>query len=193
MQVRQCVQCGKDFIITDAEIEACKVNKINLPTRCKDCRQKNAAEQQEKLAVEEKAANRKSNRKLILPIALLVLVIVFMVFTVINSNKKANPSINDTTASGIYSSYTYKFRSEDELKEHFKKHGKEVGAKNESEYVKKANDVINNMRSLKKTEASENDGDTVYFIENTGEIVFVSSDGYLRSYFKTNKEYFDRT
>lgn len=38
------------------------------------------------------------------------------------------------------------------------------------------------------------DGDDVYYIEDTNEFVVVSPDGYLRTYFNTDagKDYYDR-
>lgn len=85
----------------------------------------------------------------------------------------------------------YTFRSSKQLTEHFKKHGKEVGARNESEYVDMANAVINSPSAMRKTEAE--DGDMVYFLKSTGEIVFLSTDGFIRTYFIADEAYFNRT
>ena len=66
-----------------------------------------------------------------------------------------------------------------------------MGCSSEEEYLSKANEVINNPNALTKTEAE--DGDMIYYIEDTNEIVFVSTDGYIRTYFRCkNKAYFDR-
>ena len=48
------------------------------------------------------------------------------------------------------------------------------------------------MTGLHKTE--KEDGDDVYYIEDTNEFVIVSKDGYLRTYFKPDKgkAYYDR-
>ena len=48
-------------------------------------------------------------------------------------------------------------------------------------YVAAANAVINNPDVLHKLEAE--DGDDVYYLEATDEIVFISTDGYIRTYF----------
>lgn len=93
------------------------------------------------------------------------------------------------TASGtVYQGYT--FRSSKLLTSHFEKHGREVGARNESDYVDKANAVISNPSALHKTEAE--DGDHVYFLKSTGEIVFLSTDGFIRTYFIADEAYFNR-
>ena len=68
----------------------------------------------------------------------------------------------------------------------------DFGYKNANEYEKGASDVINNKSALYKTEAE--DGDGVYYIEATNEFVILSTDGYIRTYFRPNggKSYFDR-
>ena len=59
-------------------------------------------------------------------------------------------------------------------------------------YEKAASDVINNHKALFKTEAE--DGDYVYYVEETNEFVVLSLDGYIRTYFlpSSGKKYFDR-
>ena len=86
----------------------------------------------------------------------------------------------------------YNFRRGEYLTEHFEKHGGEFGYKTEQEYLEGANSVITDKDSLCKTEAE--DGDLVFFQESTGSIVFVSGDGYIRTYFKPADgiDYFNR-
>ena len=86
----------------------------------------------------------------------------------------------------------YTFRSEELLNNHYQKHGIDMGFSTKKEYVKAANAVINNPNALFKYEAEDND--LVYYIEETNEIVFVSTDGYIRTYFIcSGKDYFERT
>lgn len=89
-------------------------------------------------------------------------------------------------------SKTYSFYSEELLEEHFKKHGKEMGFSTAKEYEKAASDVINNPMSLLKTEAE--DGDYVYYVEDTNEFVILSTNGYIRTYFlpSDGKDYYNR-
>jgi pyocin large subunit-like protein len=86
----------------------------------------------------------------------------------------------------------YYFRNEDLLESHYEKHGKEMGFSSSKEYEMSASDVVNNPESLHKTE--KEDGDDVYYKENTNEFVVVSTDGYIRTYFNpdSGKKYFDR-
>lgn len=80
--------------------------------------------------------------------------------------------------------------------QHFQKHGSEFdesfGYETAADYEKGASDVINDSDSLFKYEAE--DGDGVYYLEGTNEFVILSTDGYIRTYFRptAGKSYFDR-
>ena len=86
----------------------------------------------------------------------------------------------------------YKFRNYDLLKSHYKKHGKYMGFDSPEEYLAAANAVIANPDALTKTE--KEDGDMVYYVEDTNEFVVLSTDGYIRTYFypDSGKRYFDK-
>lgn len=86
--------------------------------------------------------------------------------------------------------YTYEFRNQKRLNEHFEKHGAEVGASSAEEYENMASAVVTNSKSLHKTEAE--DGDDVYYLKSTGEFVVVSTDGYIRTYYIADYDYFNR-
>ena len=86
---------------------------------------------------------------------------------------------------------TYDFRNPSYLTEHYRKHGIEMGFGSEDAYLRTANNVISNPAALHKLEAEDNDH--VYYVEATDEIVFLSQDGYIRTYFKCGgRDYFDR-
>ena len=83
------------------------------------------------------------------------------------------------------------FRNKNLLKEHYKKHGKAMGYADSAAYVAGANAVIDNPDSLHKTQ--KEDGDDVYYLEATDEIVIVSGDGYIRTYFNPGGiDYYNR-
>lgn len=86
----------------------------------------------------------------------------------------------------------YKFRNKGLWEEHFEKHGAEFSYKNKEEYLEGANIMLQNPDCLHKKEKEDNDD--VYFLEATGEFAVVSTDGYLRTYFKPSKgkKYFDK-
>ena len=103
-------------------------------------------------------------------------------------NSSDNGSVSDTPADYV----TYKFRSKKLLDQHYDKHGKEMGFKSAADYEKAASDVVNNPKAMNKIE--KEDGDYVYYVEETNEFVVVSTDGYLRTYFlpSAGKSYYDR-
>ncbi len=84
------------------------------------------------------------------------------------------------------------FRDGEKLQEHFEEHGEETNCKSIDEYLIKANRVILNPDAKMKIETDENDEDRVYYLPKTGEIVFVSTDGYIRTYFIADDEYFEK-
>ena len=113
------------------------------------------------------------------------------------TTQKAVTTTEPTTADNNNGSYVeYKFRNSKYLNQHFEKHGSEFDGdfnyRTAAQYEKGASDVINNPDALFKYEAE--DGDEVYYLEETNEFVILSTDGYIRTYFRPNggKSYFDR-
>ncbi len=84
------------------------------------------------------------------------------------------------------------FRSKKLLNDHYEKHGREMGFASAKDYEAAACAVVNDPRALHKTE--KEDGDDVYYIEETNEFVVVSVDGYIRTYFLpgSGKKYYDK-
>ena len=76
----------------------------------------------------------------------------------------------------------YTFRNNYLLNEHFEKHGDEFDYADASAYENGASAVVNDPNALHKTE--KDDGDDIYYLEQTNELVIVSKDGYIRTYFK---------
>ncbi len=115
----------------------------------------------------------------------------------------AAPSTTTTTATTTTATTTtqkvyveYHFRSKSLLNQHFSKHGAEFaddfGYTTAEEYERGASNVINNVAALHKTE--KEDGDDVFYIESTNEFVVLSTDGYIRTYFRpdSGKKYYDK-
>lgn len=87
---------------------------------------------------------------------------------------------------------SYKFRNKDLLNQHYQKHGIEMGFSSAELYEYAASQVAVNPSALHKIE--KEDGDDVYYIVATNEFVVISTDGYIRTYFKpdSGKAYFDK-
>ena len=86
----------------------------------------------------------------------------------------------------------YFFRNAKLLEEHYQKHGIEMGFASAEEYQAAASAVVLNENSLHKLEAE--DGDDVYYLEATNDFVIVSTDGYIRTYFRPDSgiNYFNK-
>lgn len=86
----------------------------------------------------------------------------------------------------------YHFRNKKLLNSHFEKHGIEMGFDTAAEYEAAASSVVNNKDALHKTE--KEDGDDVYYLEETNEFVIVSGDGFIRTYFNPSDgiKYYNR-
>ena len=137
-----------------------------------------------------------------LPVILAIIAILLVVFFGVQAlsggdepDDPVNPVVDPVTPEdpgneGEYVEYT--FRNSKLLKEHFYKHGVEMGFDSEEEYEKAASDVANNPDALHKLE--KEDGDDVYYLEETNEFVVISTDGFIRTYFcpDSGKKYFDK-
>lgn len=86
----------------------------------------------------------------------------------------------------------YYFRNDNLLEQHYEKHGIEMGFDSMEEYEEAACAVIYNPDVLTKTE--KEDGDYVYYVEETNEFVILSQDGYIRTYFNPSAgiDYYNR-
>lgn len=84
------------------------------------------------------------------------------------------------------------FRNSSLRNSHYEKHGVEMGFASAEEYEKAAAAVAANPKALHKVE--KEDGDDVYYVEDTNEFVVVSTDGYIRTYFCPDSgiRYFER-
>ena len=195
---RTCKQCGKSFTLTDSEIQFFKSKGLELPKRCSECRKNNRNNSNENSTETNKVNNSNRNNKnnnkkknifTCIIAALLVVVALFVgkVFNIdISSLGPNNSYTNEQNSNEL------QFRNEKLLDDHFEKHGDEFGYTTKEQYVEGANKVINSPTSLHKKEGE--DGDDIYYDENNNEIVFVSGDGYIRTYFKPSEgiNYYNR-
>lgn len=206
-----CKQCGKEFTMADSEIRFYKEKNLQLPKRCKDCRQKNKNKNKRERSqqssqcgsgsyhVTTSAPNNDANStatkkgrlhwSYLLGLLAVVMMIYFLNdFGFFGSNSKSGLK----TEEALQSELAYSFRSDSYLQEHFEKHGIEMGYKDSWEYLEAANNVIEDASSLHKLE--QEDGDDVYYLESTNDFVIVSTDGFIRTYFRPEDgiEYYNR-
>lgn len=188
--IKQCMECGKRFEISGAEMDYYEKNELEVPKCCLPCRQANRMKINESAIPRGKARrkNRRAVMKAVSPTVLLVLIVLtFLFIRVVRDSDDNNSS---KMPSNVQEAVL--FRSEKLMNEHYEKHGKQMGFSSAEEYLAGANATINNSTAICKTQ--EEDGDKVYYVESTNDLVIVSTDGFIRTYFRPEerKEYFER-
>ncbi|MEI3300435.1 MAG: Ig-like domain-containing protein [Eubacterium sp.] len=116
----------------------------------------------------------------------------YICIVVVKNRRQSEAAAPTSSPASLQTSRSITFRNESLLREHFDKHGKEMGFTDAKAYEQAAAAVVTNPLSLHKLEAE--DKDDVYYLESTNEFVIVSTDGYIRTYFKPDKgkAYFDQ-
>lgn len=170
---KKCIQCENEFTLTNSEIEFYKNKELEIPKRCKACRESN-----KKGAKQKKLKDGFRKHPLLTTLAIIFLSLLGVFFNTTDRVSNGEISLGGQNQQVI----TYEFRNEKYLNEHFEKHKDEFDFATAEEYLQGANVVINHKDALHKLEAE--DGDDVYYLEATNELVVVSTDGYIRTYFK---------
>ena len=195
MDKRKCKQCGEEFTLTDSEIKFYNDKGLNLPKRCSECRKKNKnINNNEKESIKESNIQRinsknksKKFRNIIIVAVVLLLSFIGKVFNINFDALNIGSVLQSQKADGVL-----EFRNDNLWEEHFLKHGGEFGYTTKEDYLEGANEVVTSASSKHKQEAE--DGDDIYYDAENNEIVFVSKDGYIRTYFKPSDgiEYYNR-
>ena len=195
MDKRKCKQCGEEFTLTDSEIKFYNDKGLNLPKRCSECRKKNNnINNNEKESIKETNIQRinsknksKKFRNIIIVAVVLLLSFIGKVFNINFDALNIGSVLQSQKADGVL-----EFRNDNLWEEHFLKHGGEFGYTTKEDYLEGANEVVISASSKHKQEAE--DGDDIYYDAENNEIVFVSKDGYIRTYFKPSDgiEYYNR-
>lgn len=91
-------------------------------------------------------------------------------------------SSDDTTTEPASEKKQYTFRNQKRYDEHYEKHGAEFGDITKEEYLEMANELIysDSDRVLHKY---SDDGDYMYFDQDTNYFLVLSEDGYIRTFF----------
>ena len=118
--------------------------------------------------------------------AVCLIALVLALFGLYAQNPKA-PKTQDGSVEILYT-----FRYPKQLEEHYEKHGISMGYDSPEAYLEGANRVVASKNALHKLEAE--DGDDVYYLEDTNEFVIVSKKGYIRTYFNPGDgiDYYNR-
>lgn len=195
----KCVQCGREFELSQNEIDFYRSKGLDLPKRCKSCRDKNSGKS---IAI----YSQKHSINLFFFVIFLALSVTTAYFNfaahtftgvwpIIIMSVSALTSIVFLCCFKTYKRYDvsfsdkYKFNFYDaqNLINHFYKHKDDVDCANAEDYLKKANNVILDKKSIHKTIAN---GDTVYYNKKTGDYVVLAKAGYIRSYYKASYNHY---
>lgn len=138
----------------------------------------------------ERETNKERNRGNLVLIRIIGAIVALIVLYV--GFRQMAPENNQANNPGYSSEAVLTFRNSGLLEEHYEKHGKDMGFSSAEEYEQAAASVVINTSALHKIEAE--DGDDLYYIESTNEFVIVSTDGYIRTYFKPDSgiDYYNR-
>ena len=180
-----CVQCQKEFELTESEIAFYKNKGLSIPKRCKACRELNKNGRLQNTVAnsynQSPPANQKKNSNKVNPVLLVVALVLVIVFAVVLISSGGSDSSGNNQNNGYSQQYEYTFASEDLWVQHFNKHRYEFGYTIKESYLEGAINVINNPNAQTRI---QDDGDTCYYLQATDEFVVVSSDGNIRTYFK---------
>lgn len=188
---RKCKQCGQVFRISDSEIKFFNEKNLHLPKRCSKCRKENKKHNnidennKDNNEPVRKTGKKKTFRNIIIALLIAIFPFIGKLYNIVNNDFNSAIKNEDSEIS-------LTFRNNELWEDHYIKHGSEFGYNNKEEYLNGANKVINLTNVLHKKEAD--DGDDIYYDQNNNEIVFVSTDGYIRTYFKPTEgiEYYNR-
>lgn len=215
MVTKKCVQCGNEFTLSDGEVNFYIGKGLNLPKRCKQCRNKNksktvSAHNASSLGNKHSDNYRsyyinKINYKFCLYVISAAFIISLVAADLISDMfilcavlipviaVSAIILIVHRTSNKIYieefdtSIYKYTFYDTASMVKHYVKHGNEVDCESMEQYLFKANYMLSRTDNLSRI---QKDGDMAYFNKNTCEFAVIARAGYVRTYFIAKPEYF---
>lgn len=202
---RICKQCGKRFTLSDSEISFYQSKNLDLPKRCKTCREINKGKKSEYSSyIKRKKVSEKVSTPAGTAIGLIVLFILLQINIKLVIAFPLSLFLSVAAAVLIHlfagqkiqieefdtSPFTYTFYDTKSMVSHYVKHGAEVGCSSMHEYLTRANLVIKDKSTLKKIQKA--DGDTAYFNPQTNDFAVVAKAGYIRTYFKADMYYFNK-
>ena len=210
---QKCVQCGMVFKISDSEKQFFESKNLNLPKRCKQCREAN-----KKSGKPNKATpiNKKPHydsyyikkdssvtlSTVVIAALLTVILLIFKVdiaFTLVAGGVTLLSLIKYILGSGngkVFiqefdtSIYKYTFYDTNSMVKHYVKHGEQTDSNSMEDYLYKANMVIVDKKSL--TKEQKKDGDRIYYNNRTKEFVVIAKAGYVRTYFIASDKYYTK-
>ena len=134
-----------------------------------------------------------NRRSKVLKFVLIIIALFFMFFIYSDNDENNEETVPDQAISEEVSDQvqTYSFRTEELYESHYQKHRDEFNDISKETYLEMANDLIYLESALTKL---EEDGDILYYGEEANEFLVLSSDGYIRTFFRPSAgiDYYNR-
>ena len=215
---RICVQCGKRFTLSESELDFYTSKNLTIPKRCRECRKRNKDigispnnpelwSHSDVNRYNRYYVNNVNKSSVIISFILMVLSGFFALYSLLEYRGIAYILLSSVAF--IFSSvifiafscsatkmlieefdtteYKHTFYDTEAMTEHYAKHGRETHSKSMEDYLIKANNVLEDRAC--KTKTIDN-GDKLYYKQQTKEFVVVAKAGYIRTYFIANDIYY---
>jgi len=121
------------------------------------------------------------------------LFLVFLCIFTLSCSQRDTPSPSTQES---YKSYATNARAGDfapgQLEAHYLKHGYQFGNITQEDYLENAKALLNTVPGDNVLEKTRSNGDILHYRVSTGEFAVMSGDGRIRTYFKTNYQYWTR-
>lgn len=195
---KRCEECRdknkkgkKSYVKSTSTKDTSNNNKINLSNLSKTADVENKINNINRVNQNTNKTNKSKKTAISIVACLVILISSYFGIEEIGLGSRDDSSQSTTYSSQEYS-HEHEFTSEESWESHFEKHGDEFTYTTKEEYLDGANRVINSPDALQKEEAE--DGDKIYYLEATNEIVFMAKNGEIRTYFKPSDgiDYFNR-
>lgn len=108
-----------------------------------------------------------------------------------SSRDASSPSISASNTSYVVSVKAGDF-APGQLEAHYLKHGYQFGNITQGEYLENARELLNAPAGNDILEKVRSNGDILHYRVSTGEFVVMASDGRIKTYFKTDYQYWIR-
>ena len=214
---RICVQCGKRFTLSESEVDFYTSKNLTIPKRCRECRQRNKNsgisstnpalwQHSDKHPYNSYYVRNTNTPAIFLSFVIMVITAFFALYSLIQFIGFAYillSSLSFLFSSVIFvataasskvlveefdtKEYKHTFYDIEAMTEHYAKHGRETHSKSMEDYLIKANNVLEDRAC--KTKTIDN-GDKLYYKQQTKEFVVVAKAGYIRTYFIANDKYY---
>ena len=120
----------------------------------------------------------------------------FLIFLCIFAFSCSQRDASSPSATESNTSYVVNAKAGDfapgQLEAHYLKHGYQFGNITQGQYLENARELLNGPTGNDILEKTRSNGDILHYRVSTGEFAVMASDGRIRTYFKTDYQYWMR-